>query len=218
MSIHENLPPQAREELDRLGWPKESTWPNWHGGTGRISIVQPGCSRPLNCRRMAFSRRLSGSSPEKSRSPGKLSTSRCMRARFRTIDRAIETATLMLASDRSRGYCLEVIGADFLAGANLYDGDPQRFAVFNDQVLPLSVGSAKQVLLITSVRKRRKRHSRQGAAFATGSQRLREPAATAWRRDSWHCQSLRNHVESRSSSQRVSQSLRDDSELNLITL
>jgi hypothetical protein len=35
------------------------------------------------------------------------------------IDRAIETASLMLGSDRSRGYCLEMTCADFLAGANL---------------------------------------------------------------------------------------------------
>jgi hypothetical protein len=39
------------------------------------------------------------------------------------IEQAIETAALMLGSDRSRGYCLEVICADFLAGANLENGD-----------------------------------------------------------------------------------------------
>src|ERR1035437_5257135 len=37
----------------------------------------------------------------------------------------IETAALMLGSDRSRGYCLEMIWADFLAGANLDNGDPE---------------------------------------------------------------------------------------------
>ena len=41
------------------------------------------------------------------------------------IEKAIETATLMLGSDRSRGYCLEMICADFLAGANLDNGDPE---------------------------------------------------------------------------------------------
>ena len=40
------------------------------------------------------------------------------------VERAIETAALMLGSDRSRGYCLEMICADFLAGANLDNGDP----------------------------------------------------------------------------------------------
>jgi hypothetical protein len=41
------------------------------------------------------------------------------------IDRAIETAALMLGSDQSRGYCLEMICADFLAGANLDNDDPE---------------------------------------------------------------------------------------------
>ena len=35
---------------------------------------------------------------------------------------ALETAGLMLGTDKSRGYCLEMICADFLAGANLPDG------------------------------------------------------------------------------------------------
>jgi hypothetical protein len=41
------------------------------------------------------------------------------------VERAIETASLMLGSDKSRGYCLEMICADFLAGANLENGHPE---------------------------------------------------------------------------------------------
>jgi hypothetical protein len=41
------------------------------------------------------------------------------------IEHAIETAALMLGTDKSRGYCLEMICADFLAGANLDGGNPQ---------------------------------------------------------------------------------------------
>ena len=41
------------------------------------------------------------------------------------VDQALETAALMLGSDRSRGYSLEMICADFLAGANLDNGDPE---------------------------------------------------------------------------------------------
>jgi hypothetical protein len=41
------------------------------------------------------------------------------------VDQALETAALMLGSERSRGYCLEMICADFLAGANLDNGDPE---------------------------------------------------------------------------------------------
>ena len=41
------------------------------------------------------------------------------------IEQAIDTAALMLGSDRSRGYCLEMICADFLAGAHLEGGNPK---------------------------------------------------------------------------------------------
>jgi len=40
------------------------------------------------------------------------------------IEQAIETAALMLGTDKSRGYCLEMICADFLGGAHLDNDDP----------------------------------------------------------------------------------------------
>ena len=39
------------------------------------------------------------------------------------IERALETAALMLGASKSRGYCLEMICADFLAGAHLEGGN-----------------------------------------------------------------------------------------------
>jgi hypothetical protein len=41
------------------------------------------------------------------------------------IEQAIETAALMLGTDKSRGYSLEMICTDFLAGAHLEDGNPE---------------------------------------------------------------------------------------------
>jgi hypothetical protein len=41
------------------------------------------------------------------------------------VEQAIDTAALMLGSDKSRGYCLEMICADFLAGAHLDNSDPK---------------------------------------------------------------------------------------------
>ena len=34
------------------------------------------------------------------------------------VERALEAAGMMLGTDKSRGYCLEMICADFLAGAD----------------------------------------------------------------------------------------------------
>ena len=39
------------------------------------------------------------------------------------IEQALETAGLMLGSDKSRGYCLEMICADFLAGVSFEAGN-----------------------------------------------------------------------------------------------
>lgn len=65
------------------------------------------------------------------------------------IDRAIETASLMLSSDRSRGYCLEMICADFLAGANLDNGDPDTLLFSMTRFFKLLPDSHKQAFLAT---------------------------------------------------------------------
>ncbi|HEV3220175.1 MAG TPA: hypothetical protein VGZ48_10420 [Candidatus Acidoferrales bacterium] len=44
------------------------------------------------------------------------------------VEQALETAALMLGTEKSRGYCLEMICADFLAGANLEQQDPRAMA------------------------------------------------------------------------------------------
>ena len=41
------------------------------------------------------------------------------------VEQALETAALMLGTDKSRGYCLEMICADFLGGASLENGNPK---------------------------------------------------------------------------------------------
>jgi hypothetical protein len=46
------------------------------------------------------------------------------RSQIPVIEQALETAALMLGSDKSRGYCLELICADFVAGANLDSAEP----------------------------------------------------------------------------------------------
>ncbi|SPF44432.1 hypothetical protein SBA1_530068 [Candidatus Sulfotelmatobacter kueseliae] len=41
------------------------------------------------------------------------------------MEKAIETAALMLGTDKYRSYCVEMICSDFLAAANLDNGDPE---------------------------------------------------------------------------------------------
>jgi hypothetical protein len=57
--------------------------------------------------------------------PSELIYFKVYRSQTPVIEQAIETAALMLGTDKSRGYCLEMICADFLAGAHLDNGNPE---------------------------------------------------------------------------------------------
>ena len=57
--------------------------------------------------------------PEKKRNPWTKIYFKLYKSQLQVVEKAIETAGLMLGTDKSRGFCLEMICADFLAGANL---------------------------------------------------------------------------------------------------
>ena len=57
--------------------------------------------------------------------PSELIYFKVYKSQMPIIEQAIETAALMLGSDKSRGYCLEMICADFLAGAHMDGSDPE---------------------------------------------------------------------------------------------
>jgi hypothetical protein len=63
------------------------------------------------------------------------------------IEKAIEKAALMLGSDRSRGYCLEMICADFLVGANLDNGDPETLLFSMTRFFKFLPGEQRQAFL-----------------------------------------------------------------------
>ncbi len=63
------------------------------------------------------------------------------------IEQALETAALMLGSDKSRGYCLEMICADFLAGANLDSGDPDLLLSSISRFFKFLPGEQRQAFL-----------------------------------------------------------------------
>jgi len=73
------------------------------------------------------------------------------------IEPALETASLMLGSDKARGYCLEMICADFLAGANLEGGDRKMLPLALDRlfglILLLSSKNSLEAIAQPSVRR-----------------------------------------------------------------
>jgi hypothetical protein len=63
------------------------------------------------------------------------------------IEQAIETAALMLGTDKSRGYCLEMICADFLAGAHLDNGNPEMLLNSISRYYRFLPGEQQQIFL-----------------------------------------------------------------------
>lgn len=125
MSIHEYLPPEARRSLKHVGWTKGlelakiarrdrqdfdcATW------------LHKAREMPKEQFKQEVEKELTGRDSELA----EIIYFKIYKSQVPVIEQAIETAALMLGSDKSRGYCLEMICADFLAGANLENGNSQ---------------------------------------------------------------------------------------------
>jgi hypothetical protein len=125
MSIHEHLPPQARRGLKEIGWTK---------GLELAKIARRDrqnfeCATWLHkAREMAkeqFKHEVEKELTGRDTEPVEIIYFKLYKSQIPVIEQAIETAALMLGTDRSRGYCLEMICADFLAGANLDNENPE---------------------------------------------------------------------------------------------
>ena len=123
MSIHEQLPKQIRQGLKQVGWSKaaelakvarrdqehfeSATW------------LHKAREMPKQQFKEEVEKYLTGNSE-----PSEVIYFKVFKSQVPVLEQALETAARMLGSDKSRGYCLEMICADFLAGANLENGNP----------------------------------------------------------------------------------------------
>ncbi len=125
MSIHEHLPPQARKDLKEVGWTKGLELAK----VARRDREHFDCETWLHKARALpkedFRREVEKELTGKAEEPSELIYFKVYKSQIPVIEQAIETAALMLGSDKSRGYCLEMICADFLAGAHLDNGNPE---------------------------------------------------------------------------------------------
>ena len=70
-----------------------------------------------------FKREVSKHLTGKETEPWEILYFKAYKSQLPVIEQALETAGLMLGSNKSRGYCLEMICADFLAGVSLEAGN-----------------------------------------------------------------------------------------------
>jgi len=132
MSIHEHLPPQARRELKRVGWTKGLELAKVARRDGQRFDCAIWLHKAREMPKEQFKQEVQKELTGKEEEPSELIYFKVYKSQIPVIEQAIETAARMLGSDKSRGYCLEMICADFLAGANLDSKDPETllYSVF----------------------------------------------------------------------------------------
>jgi len=147
MSIHEHLPPQVRKELKEIGWTKGRELAKLARRDGQGFICAPWVHKARHMRKEDFRREVERELTGKDEEPSELIYFKVYKSQIPVIEQAIETAARMLGSDRSRGYCLEMICADFLAGANLDSGDPETLLFSMKRFFGLLPEEQKQTFL-----------------------------------------------------------------------
>jgi hypothetical protein len=125
MSIHEHLPPRARRELKEVGWTKGLELAKLARAEGQQFDCATWLHRARQMPKDQFKREVEKELTGRETEPWEIIYFKLYKSQIPVIEQALETAALMLGTGKSRGYCLEMICADFLAGANLENGDPE---------------------------------------------------------------------------------------------
>ncbi|MFZ0737240.1 MAG: hypothetical protein WAM96_09125 [Candidatus Acidiferrales bacterium] len=119
MAIHEQLPRQIHKGLRQVGWTKATELAKVarRDGTGFdcATWLHKAERLPKEEFKREVERHLTGRETE----PSEILYFKVYKSQLPVIEQALETAARMLGTGKSRGYCLEMICADFLAGANL---------------------------------------------------------------------------------------------------
>ena len=119
MSIHEHLPPQARNDLKAVGWTKGLELAKVARAAGQEFDCATWMHKAREMPKEQFKREVEKELTGRDSEPHEIMYFKIYKSQIPVIEQALETAALMLGSDKSRGYCLEMICADFLAGAHL---------------------------------------------------------------------------------------------------
>ena len=121
MAIHEKLTRIPKHELQQVGWSKATELVKVARKDGETfdcaTWLHKAKELPKEGFKCAVERHLTGKETE----PWEILYFKVYKSQLPVVEKALETVSLMLGSDKSRGYCLEMICADFLAGANLQE-------------------------------------------------------------------------------------------------
>jgi hypothetical protein len=119
MAIHEQLPRQVHRDLREVGWTKARELVKVARAEGQNFDCAPWVHKAKQMPREEFKREVERHLTGKETEPWEMLYFKAYKSQLAVIEQALEIAALMLGGQKARGYCLEMICADFLAGANL---------------------------------------------------------------------------------------------------
>jgi len=124
MAIHEKLSRIPKHDLQLVGWSKATELVKVARRDGEkfdcATWLHKAKETPKEEFKWAVERHLTGKDTE----PWEIIYFKVYKSQLPVVEKALETAGLMLGTDKSRGYCLEMICADFLAGADVAGNQP----------------------------------------------------------------------------------------------
>jgi hypothetical protein len=147
MAIHERLPRIAKPDLKMVGWSKALELAK----VARRDRQSFDCATWLHKAKALpkeeFKREVDRHLTGKETEPWEILYFKAYKSQLPVIEQALESAALMLGSNKSRGYCLEMICADFLAGVSLETGNQDALlTALTRLVLGLQKAQREQLL------------------------------------------------------------------------
>ncbi len=119
MTIHEHLTRVPKPQLQEIGWTKARELVKVARRDGPEFACAPWVHKAKELPREQFKLEVERHLTGKETEPWEIMYFKVYKSQLPVVEKALETAGLMLGTDKSRGYCLEMICADFLAGARL---------------------------------------------------------------------------------------------------
>jgi len=125
MAIHEHLMRVPKPQLREIGWTKARELVKVARRDGPEFACAPWVHKAKELPREEFRREVERHLTGKETEPWEIIYFKLYKSQIPVVEQALETAALMLGTDKSRGYCFEMICADFLAGSSLQEDEPE---------------------------------------------------------------------------------------------
>jgi hypothetical protein len=126
LAIHEHLTRIPKRQLREVGWTKARELVKVARRDGTEFDCAPWVHKAKELPEEEFKREVERYLTGKETEPWEIIYFKLYKSQVPVVERALEIAALMLGSDKSRGYSLEMICADFLAGAALATGGSEQ--------------------------------------------------------------------------------------------